>query len=72
MASSEQERTISALKITIQMEIEGKSFYLKSAETSSNKAGKQFFIQLEEEKTLIEKPLRAFMRNSGTSIPGLM
>jgi len=43
---TEQEKTISALKYAIQMEIDGKVFYLKSSAESINELGKKLLAAL--------------------------
>jgi rubrerythrin len=45
---TEQEKTIDALKYAIQMEIDGKVFYLKSAAESSNEMGRKLLASLAE------------------------
>jgi rubrerythrin len=44
--ATEQEKTIDALKYAIQMEIDGKVFYLKSAEESGNELGRKLLVSL--------------------------
>jgi len=46
----EQEKTIAALRTAIQMEVDGKDFYLKAAASSSNTLGKQLLNQLAVEE----------------------
>ena len=50
MASSEQKKLLSVLKTAIQMEADGKTFYLKAGEQSSNEAGKRLLSQLADEE----------------------
>src|SRR4030042_4626875 len=49
---SEQEKTIEAVRFSIQMEIEGKEYYEEAAEKSLNNAGQELFgwLAAEEEK----------------------
>ena len=42
----EQENTLAAIQIAIQMEIDGKEFYLKAGEESSNEPGKKLLKSL--------------------------
>ena len=46
--ATEQEKTKDALKYAIQMEIDGKVFYLKSAEESGNELGRKLLVPLAE------------------------
>lgn len=48
--ATEQESTLAALKTAIQMEIEGKEYYLQAAEASSNEAGRKLMRQLAAEE----------------------
>lgn len=48
--SSEQDKILEALQYALQMEIDGKAFYLKSAEESSNELGKKLFESLAEQE----------------------
>ena len=48
----DQEKTIEALRISIQMEIDGKAFYIKSSEESRNEPGKKLFTRLAEEEDI--------------------
>lgn len=43
---TEQEKTIDALKYAIQMEIDGKAFYLKSSQESGNDLGRKLLASL--------------------------
>ena len=47
---SEHERTLEALKTAIQMEIDGKQFYLKASQESSNDLGKKLLQKLASEE----------------------
>jgi rubrerythrin len=47
---SEQKKTIDALKISIQMEIDGKDFYTKASQKSNNNLGKKLLTQLATEE----------------------
>lgn len=49
---TEQTKTLSALKRAIQMEIDGKAFYLKASQTSSNELGKSLLRSLAAEEDI--------------------
>ncbi len=49
---SEQDKTVGALKTSIQMEIDGKEFYLKANQASRNKLGKKLLKQLAAEEDI--------------------
>ena len=44
--ADEQKKTLEALRIAVQMEIDGKEFYIKSSQASSNKLGKNLLQSL--------------------------
>ncbi len=46
----EQDKTLKALQTAIQMEIEGKEYYLKASQESSNQAGKELLQSLAGEE----------------------
>ena len=48
--TSEQDKTMEALQIAVQMEIDGKAFYLKASQESGNELGKQLLKKLAEEE----------------------
>ena len=48
--TEEQEKTIEGLKYAIQMEIDGKEFYLKASRESTNEMGKKLLQRLAEEE----------------------
>ncbi len=48
--ATEQEKTLAALKISIQMEIDGKEYYLKASQESSNELGKELLQSLAAEE----------------------
>jgi rubrerythrin len=50
--AEEQEKTMAALKTAIQMEIDGKEFYLKASDASNNKLGKNLLSKLAEEEDI--------------------
>jgi rubrerythrin len=52
---NEQSKTLEAVKIAIQMEIEGKTFYQKASEASKNELGNKLFHQLALEEDLHRK-----------------
>ena len=48
--TTEQDKTLEALQIAIQMEIDGKEFYLKASRESSNELGKKLLQALAGEE----------------------
>ncbi len=50
--ATEQDRTLEALQIAIQMEIDGKEYYLKVSQESSNELGKKLLESLAVEEDL--------------------
>lgn len=52
---SEQETTLGALQTALQMEIDGKKFYLKASKSSKNKLGKQLLKRLAGEEDVHRK-----------------
>ncbi len=48
--TTEQDRTLGALQIAIQMEIDGKEYYLKASQESSNELGKKLLESLASEE----------------------
>ncbi|MFH1640057.1 MAG: ferritin family protein [Chloroflexota bacterium] len=48
----EKDRTLAALKGAIQMEIEGRAYYLQASEECSNEAGKKLLRQLASEEDI--------------------
>ncbi|MFQ6121606.1 MAG: ferritin family protein [Dehalococcoidales bacterium] len=49
---TEQNKTLNALKIAIQMEIDGKEFYLKASKESSNELGEKLLEKLAAEEDI--------------------
>jgi len=49
---SEQSKTLEALRIAIQMEIDGKEYYLKASQESSNELGKKLLKSLATEEDI--------------------
>ncbi len=47
---TEQNKTLEALQIAIQMEIDGKEYYLKASQESSNELGKKLLVSLATEE----------------------
>ena len=47
---TEQSKTLAALQVAIQMEIEGKEYYYKASQNSSNRLGKELFQSLAAEE----------------------
>ena len=45
---TEQDKTLKALRTAIQMEIDGKEYYLKTSQTSSNKMGAKLLRSLSQ------------------------
>ena len=52
---NEQARTIEVLQIAVRMEVEGKAFYQKASQKSSNKLAKELFRQLANEEDIHRK-----------------
>ena len=50
MQENEQGKTLGGLKIAIQMEIDGKEYYLKASKTSASKAGRTLLASLSVEE----------------------
>lgn len=67
--SSEQETTLQALQTALQMEVDGKEFYLKASQTSKNKLGKQLLEKLAAEedihRTVFQRIYDAIKANKG-------
>jgi len=49
---TEQDRTVQALQVAIQMEIDGKEFYLKASRESSNELGRKLLESLASEEDI--------------------
>ena len=60
---SEQEKILSSLQIAIQMEIDGKAYYLKTSEESSNELGKKLLQQLAGEEDSHRKVFEQIYEN---------
>jgi rubrerythrin len=52
---NEQARTMEVLRTAIQMEVDGKEFYQKASQKSSNKLAKELFQQLAKEEDIHRK-----------------
>jgi rubrerythrin len=50
--TTDQEKTVQGLRTAIQMEIDGKQFYLKASQESGNEAGKKLLKQLAAEEDI--------------------
>lgn len=50
--ANEQDKTLEALRIAIQMEIDGKEYYLKASQESSNELGKKLLRSLAAEEDI--------------------
>ena len=48
----EQDKTLKALQMAIQMEIDGKQFYLRASQSSANQLGRELFRSLAAEEDL--------------------
>ena len=63
---NEQARTIEVLRLAVRMEIDGKEFYQKASQKSSNKLAKELFKQLANEEDIhrkkFEEIYKAFKR----------
>ena len=49
---SEQDKTLEGLKIAVRMEIDGKEYYLKASQKSSNELGKRLLASLAKEEDI--------------------
>jgi rubrerythrin len=56
---SEQDTTLGALQTALQMEIDGKKFYLKASKSSKNKLGKQLLKKLAGEEDTHRKVFKS-------------
>ena len=52
---NEQARTMAVLQLAVQMEVDGKGFYQKASQESSNKLAKELFQQLADEEDVHRK-----------------
>ncbi len=52
MMESEQDKTLEVLRIAIQMEIDGKQYYLKASQESGNELGKKLLQRLAAEEDI--------------------
>jgi rubrerythrin len=50
--TSEQEKTLEGLKIAIQMEIDGKQYYIKASQETGNELGKKLLAKLASEEDI--------------------
>ena len=62
---SEQDKTLGALKTAIQMEIDGKEFYLKASQSSNNELGKKLLGTMAAEEDQHQQKSRAQHRQNG-------
>jgi len=60
--TEEIERTLQALQTAVQMEIDGKAFYLKASRESGNELGKKLLQNLSEEEDLHRQQFEAVYR----------
>ncbi len=49
---NEQNKTLEALQVAVQMEIDGKKYYLKVSQSSDNRAGRELFQSLAAEEDI--------------------
>jgi rubrerythrin len=66
--AGEQQTTLAALKTSIQMEIDGKEFYLKSADSSANDLGKQLLKRLSEEEDIHRQVFEKIYKNISANL----
>ncbi|HTY81360.1 MAG TPA: ferritin family protein [Dehalococcoidales bacterium] len=66
--ADEQQTTIAALKTSIQMEIDGKEFYRKSAEASTNDLGKQLLKRLSSEEDIHRQVFEKIYKNISANL----
>ena len=52
---TEQSETLKALKIALQMEIDGKKYYQKASQSSNNALGKELLQSLADEEDIHRK-----------------
>jgi len=56
--TSEQDKTLAVLQMAIQMEIDGKAFYLKASQESSNELGKKLLQSLAAEEDIHQQKFK--------------
>jgi rubrerythrin len=61
--AEEQDKTSAALKFAIQMEIDGKEFYLRASQASTNKLGKKLLETLAGEEDLHRRIFESIYEN---------
>jgi rubrerythrin len=61
--ANEHEMTLAGLKTSIQMEIDGKEFYIKSNQTSTNELGRKLLKQLSAEEDIHRKVFETIYKN---------
>ena len=59
----EHDKTLNALKIAIQMEIDGKEYYLKASQASSNELGKKLLEKLADEEDIHRQVFENIYKN---------
>ena len=59
--SSEQDVTLGALQTALQMEIDGKEFYLKASKASKNELGKQLLKKLAGEEDIHRQSIPEYL-----------
>jgi rubrerythrin len=61
--AAEQNKTLDALKIAIQMEIDGKEFYLKASRASGNELGTNLLAKLADEEDIHRQVFENIYKN---------
>jgi rubrerythrin len=64
--TKEQETTTEALKTAIQMEIDGKEYYIKSSQASTNELGKNLLKKLADEEDIHRKVFEGIYQQIST------
>jgi len=60
---TEQDKTLEGLRLAVQMEIDGKEYYLKASESSNNQMGKKLFRTLAAEEDTHRQKFEGIYRN---------
>lgn len=61
--ADEHEKTLKALEAAIQMEIDGKEYYVKASQTSNNDLGKKLLARLADEEDIHRQVFEDIYRN---------
>jgi rubrerythrin len=67
--TKEQDKSIAALEKAIQMEIDGKEYYLKASEKTGNELGKKLLQSLAAEEDIHRKVFEDIFENIKNSMP---